>query len=155
MSYAAKRVGVTMCGGAMALLGLVGGCAMSRSYAGYTRPTASQIAMAESAVNNAHALGADKNAGAAPFLVAADRELASAKHSMDLADDRTANWSLQRAISDAELSRALVQRAHEEREAKSSETQLTQMRQQMSNPSTPETESATPQRPASPDTPAD
>jgi hypothetical protein len=158
MSYAGKRVGVTAWWGAIALLGAAGGCAMSHRYSAYTRPTASQIAQAESSVGNARAVGAERDANAAAFLATADRELASAKRSMDLADDRSANWMLQRAIADADLSRALVQRAHEEREAKSSETQLTQLRQQTANPSTsnpsaPETETTTPQRPS--DAPAD
>jgi hypothetical protein len=134
----------------MFLLGLAGGCAVQSGAAMYTRPTPSQVASAESTVSAAHSVGADQNSTAAPFLAAADRELANGKQHMNQGDNQSAHWMLQRAMADAELSRALVQRAHQEGEAKSSEAQLRQARETMARPATPETtpESATPQTPA-------
>jgi hypothetical protein len=117
--------GVTVWGGALALLGSVVGCASPNVY---TRPSPAQIAAAEDAVHAARARGADGNTQAAPFLNAAERQLAAGKRSLDQGDDRNATWLLARAAADGELSHAIAEKARMESEAKITESQLAETR---------------------------
>src|SRR5438045_953513 len=109
MSYLAWRVGVLACGGALALLGSWG-CASPYAY---TRPAPAQVASAEDAVNAARTQGADRDEHAAPFLTAAERELAMGKQSLANGDNRNATLLLARASADGELSHALVERTRQ------------------------------------------
>jgi hypothetical protein len=130
MSYAANKVGIA----ALALLGLGVGCASPNVY---VRPTPAQIAAAEDAVRTARARGADTDPAAAPFLSAAERQLASGRHSLDLGDNYAATWLLARAAADGELSHALAEKSRQEAEAKTTEDQLARTRAEAARPTQP------------------
>src|SRR4051794_30543443 len=104
-------------GGGLALLVTVG-CASPNAY---TRPTSAQIGAAEEAVRVARARGADRDTNAAPFLGAADRQLAQGRRALDNGDNYAATWLLARAAADGELSQAMVDRSRVESEASSTE----------------------------------
>lgn len=120
-------------GGALALLGAVG-CASSSVY---TRPSPGMIAAAEDAMNAARAKGADADGRAAPFLRAAERQLAAGKSSMEQGDNRNATWLVARAAADAQLSHALVEKSRQEGAARTTEAQLAQTRGEVPTPAVP------------------
>ena|SRR5688572_2852708 len=131
MSYVGKRCVVW--GGGLALLWAVG-CA-SPNY--YTRPSAGQISAAEEAVRTARARGANNNPQAAPFLTAAERQLAAGRESLDAGDDRNATWLLARAAVDGQLSHAMTERARMEEQARITENQLAETRANSAPPPPP------------------
>jgi hypothetical protein len=131
MSYVGKR-GVVW-GGGLALLSIVG-CASPNVY---TRPTTAQIGAADEAVRVARARGADRDAKAAPFLTAAERQLGEGRRALDVGDDRNATWLLARAAADGELSQAMVERSRMEAEAASTESQLSETRSAVTQPPPP------------------
>jgi hypothetical protein len=128
MSHVRNRI-VAWSGG-LALL-WTWGCASQQ----HPRPSPQQISSAYQSVRTAWAQGAGGDQRAAPFLVAAERELQNGRRSLDAGQNRDANWSLTRAAVDGQLSQALVQRSRMERQVAQTESRLSEVRASMSTPS--------------------
>jgi Domain of unknown function (DUF4398) len=141
MSYVENRGMVW--GGTLALL-LTVGCASPNAY---TRPSPEQISAAEDAVQKARARGAHQSPQAAPFMTAAERQLAAGRRSLNEGDNRNATWLLARAAADGDLSHAMVERQRLERDAQTAESQLNETRAQSAPPPPPPSETAPPPPP--------
>jgi hypothetical protein len=111
-------------GGLFALLaaGFLGGCASSAAL--YPAPTAGQMAAADSAVQVARQDGSTNDVNAARHLRFAEQQLATAKKSAAVEDNRTAALMLARAQADAELALALSRKAKAESDATEAERVL-------------------------------
>jgi hypothetical protein len=108
----------------MVAVALLTGPGCASAPAQQPRPSASQFAAAQAAVDVARRTATAQSQAPMQHLRAAESELVQARRLLQTGDNRGATWALARAQVDADLSRTLVRQAREEAEAQRLEGEL-------------------------------